>query len=516
MLAATRAPGSAMTALRRVADLWCACWFWAGTTVPQPGPAEFGDLAAALRSGAASLPASIVQPRLDEAQRIADERRFLHWTLEFPEVFFDREGAPLDAPGFDAILGNPPWEMVRGDTGEGEARGARRSSAALLTRFVRQSGVYRACAEGHANQYQLFVERSISLLRRGGRLGLVLPWGLASDHGSAALRRLLFERCDTDAIVGFENSGGIFPIHRGVRFLLLSTSPGRTTREVRCRLGERDPAVLDEADHRPNAAAARDRGVTLTPALLRRLSGPGLAIPYFTGRPELQLVERLVAAMPRAGRRAGMGSAFRTRVEPQRRQAAVLAPQDRHAGRRGQAHRSVRRAARRLRSAGRESGRPSRTRASGGCAPAPARVPRRGVGDQPADAHLGHRAAGRDHGAHAVLPQGSDALRRPDRALLHAEQLRGELPGAIVGDDPPRDGNGRALAGAEASRGRPWSPSVSGSSGATCWSAGGRHPAAYAEAQGLAALLYGLTPAEFSLVLESFPLVEARRQGGRG
>ncbi len=38
---------------------------------------------------------------------------------------------------------------------------------------------------------------------------------------------------------------------------------------------------------------------------------------------------------------------------------------------------------------------------------------------------------------------------------------------------------------------------------------GGRNPAAYAEAQGLAALIYGLTVAEFALVLGSFPLVDA-------
>jgi len=39
--------------------------------------------------------------------------------------------------------------------------------------------------------------------------------------------------------------------------------------------------------------------------------------------------------------------------------------------------------------------------------------------------------------------------------------------------------------------------------------AGGAHPAAYAEVQGLAAALYGLSSEEFALVLESFPLVEA-------
>ena len=318
MLASTRTPASAMTALRSVADLWCACWFWAGTSVPQPGPAEFGDLAAALRSGGASLPERIARPRLDEARRIAGKRRFLHWTLEFPEVYFDHDGAPLDAPGFDAILGNPPWEMVRGDTGDDEARGARRDSAALLTRFVRQSGVYKACVEGHANQYQLFVERSVSLLKRGGRLGLVLPWGLATDHGSAALRRLLFERCATDAIVGFDNSGGIFPIHRGVRFLLLSTSPGAATREVRCRLGERSPAVLDEPDTAFGAGRGRRaRGHADTgPAAAAFRTGPRDSVHQAARRASAPRAARVRA--PGRGRRARLGGTVRPRVEPQR------------------------------------------------------------------------------------------------------------------------------------------------------------------------------------------------------
>ena len=310
LLAEVQAPSSAVTALRRVADLWCACWFWDGGDVPQPGPAEFGDLAAALRCRAASLPQSLAQPRLDEANRIANARRFLHWTLEFPEVFFDAGGAPLAEPGFDAIIGNPPWEMMRGDTGDADIRGARRNSAAQLTRFARQSGVYRACADGHANQYQLFVERSVGLLRRGGRLGLVLPWGLASDHGSAALRRMLFERCDTDAIVGFENSAGIFPIHRGVRFLLLSATSGRPTRETRCRFGERDPAVLADIERAPEPASVAERAVTLTPALLERMSGPALAIPSIKSTAELRIAERLVATWPALSAAQGWAARF--------------------------------------------------------------------------------------------------------------------------------------------------------------------------------------------------------------
>jgi hypothetical protein len=508
MLGDIRAPSAVITALRRVADLWCACWFWTSGQVPQPGPAEFADLAAALRSGAGSLPARIAKPRLDQAQRIADERRFLHWTLEFPEVFFNREGAPLDAPGFDAILGNPPWDMVRGDAGDDAARGARRNLAAQLTRFARQSGVYKACTEGHANQYQLFVERSISLLRPGGRLGLVLPWGLASDHGSSALRRLLFERCDTDAIVGFENNGGIFPIHRGVRFLLLSTSPGGATREVRCRLGERDPSVLDEAGAAPAGGAAGERGVSLTPALLRRLSGPGLAIPYLRGRPELQLVERLVARWPALADERGWGARFgrelnrsddRSRFSSGRTGMPVVEGKhvDPFCVR-------IEDCDLRLTSADGLPGRALR------------------------EAIRRHRLAYRDVASATNRLTLICAIVPPDAVTVHTLHcLKGAAPlddqvvlccllNSFVANYLVRMWVTTHLGTATVERlpvPRPpaasWHAGRLRDLGRGLLQAGGRQFAAYAETQGLAALLYGLSPAEFALVLESFPLLEA-------
>jgi hypothetical protein len=47
---------------------------------------------------------------LHAAEEAARERRFFHWELEFPEVFFDGQGRPLgDGAGFDAVVGNPPY-----------------------------------------------------------------------------------------------------------------------------------------------------------------------------------------------------------------------------------------------------------------------------------------------------------------------------------------------------------------------------------------------------------------------
>jgi hypothetical protein len=47
------------------------------------------------------------RPWWQEFKAIGERERFFHWELEFPEVFLD-----TDRPGFDAVLGNPPWDKV--------------------------------------------------------------------------------------------------------------------------------------------------------------------------------------------------------------------------------------------------------------------------------------------------------------------------------------------------------------------------------------------------------------------
>jgi hypothetical protein len=270
---------------RALANLWCAAWFW-----PDPADApdrrEYDALAAELAGCAGMLPAHHANRRLASAAAAARERRFLHWTLEFPEVFFDADGAPLRASGFDAVLGNPPWEMLRGD---------HRDAAALL-RFARGAGIYRLQGRGHANLYQLFLERAVTLLSPGGRLGLVLPSSLALDHGSATLRRHLLERCAVDSIVGFENRDGVFPIHRSLRFFLLTATRGRASGAIACRFGERDPRALDQI---PDGGAECDSfPVTLTPQLLARLSGDDLVITEIRSLMDLAIAEKAAAAPP--------------------------------------------------------------------------------------------------------------------------------------------------------------------------------------------------------------------------
>ncbi len=301
----------------RLADVWCSSWFRhlastsaaamdANTDAEAPPAAAWPALVDYLLHDQAVLPRHMLDGWLTASRSTAARRRFFHWTLEFPEVFFDADGQPLATGGFDAIIGNPPWDMLRDDAHdpydahdahEDDGVEDRQKDTAALGRFVRESGVYAETGDAHLNCYQLFVERSLTLLKRGGRFGLVLPWGLAADHGSALLRRRLLESCELDTLVSFENRHAIFPIHRGTRFLLMTGSTARTTRAVRCRFGQRDPTVLDtwngNGDMHANAPPPAQAPIIMTVDLLRRVSGEGLAFPDVRTTMDIALLERL-------------------------------------------------------------------------------------------------------------------------------------------------------------------------------------------------------------------------------
>ena len=83
----------AWRSLKSAMDLWCACWFWPAEELEQ-----------------APLPSNLADPPEETrvvAERVSAEMRFFHWELEFPDVF--REAGS----GFDAILGNPPWDIAK-------------------------------------------------------------------------------------------------------------------------------------------------------------------------------------------------------------------------------------------------------------------------------------------------------------------------------------------------------------------------------------------------------------------
>ncbi len=139
MLSERQKNASPYRRLKLVMDAWCALWFWpltesanlptrndwwrlletillgettptavvADELFPETLPQTTLDFTPERdRHGHVNLDALIAAvPALLVVRRIANQQRFMHWELEFADLFKGRSG-------FDLILGNPPWIKV--------------------------------------------------------------------------------------------------------------------------------------------------------------------------------------------------------------------------------------------------------------------------------------------------------------------------------------------------------------------------------------------------------------------
>ncbi len=271
----------------RAADVWCGLAL-SGTRMTNGVYAEVQHL---LAGRTTSVARDTLERLVSDATSEARVHGACHWELLFPEVFLDADGhRRLDA-GFDAVLGNPPWEMIRADTGDTTTRDGHRRDGRTFMRFVRASGHYHNCGTGQINCYQLFVERALDAIRPGGRVGLILPGGIQLDSGSAHLRRRLFDSCAVDTWLAFDNRRAIFPIHRSTRFVLLSATQGGTTSTLPLRCGLTDASDLSK---RPDDGRDEDANAVLRLPLtfLRQWDGGHLTVPAITTPLDLAVAHR--------------------------------------------------------------------------------------------------------------------------------------------------------------------------------------------------------------------------------
>jgi hypothetical protein len=223
------------------ADAWCAAF------VQRKEPGTPRITTAVVRRLATGRGEVSVEAR-HEIRRLAREYAFFQWGVEFPQVF----GRP-DA-GFDCVLANPPWERVKLQEkeffgGHREIAGAR--SAAVRKRLIaaleeddpplysswiaalrrsdgeshllRSSGRYALTGRGDVNTYAVFAELMRSLIGRRGRVGCIVPTGIATDATTQFFFRDLGESRSLASLYDFENRASLFPaIDSRMRFCLLT------------------------------------------------------------------------------------------------------------------------------------------------------------------------------------------------------------------------------------------------------------------------------------------------------
>ena len=119
------------------------------------------------------------------AQGIATERQFFHWEIEFPEVFRDKYGRAKDNPGFDAVVGNPPY--------------IRQEALSDTKPFLATYQTYSSFAD----LYVYFVEQAHELVRKHGRFGMITSNKFMRANYGKGLRLYLSTNTMLNEIVDF-------------------------------------------------------------------------------------------------------------------------------------------------------------------------------------------------------------------------------------------------------------------------------------------------------------------------
>lgn len=203
---------------------------------------------------------------LDKCRELIAEECFLNWQVAFPSIWSDWEKDELTG-GFDAIIGNPPWDRMKLQQVEWFAdrrrdialtpkasdrkkkitelvksndpladdyiKAAGRAESAI--RMARRGGDYPLLSKGDINLYSLFVERAMSLVKQNGYIGLIVPSGIASDKYAADFFKQIATEGRLKSLYDFENKKVFFPdVHASFKFCTFVASRSVTPREARC------------------------------------------------------------------------------------------------------------------------------------------------------------------------------------------------------------------------------------------------------------------------------------------
>jgi type I restriction-modification system DNA methylase subunit len=238
------------------------------------------------------------------------------WRERFPDLF-DREES-----GFDCVIGNPPWERIKLQEREffslpapgiaTATNAAKRrklvgklesdapalfeqyeqalADADSLLTYCRKSDEFPLTGKGDINTYAVFAELAYQLVAPHGRVGLLVPSGIASDKTTKDFFAAVAESNRLIRLYDFENKKVFFPdVHASFKFCILNFA------------GEQ--AISTEADfvffiHRVEELEDRSRHVPLTGDDIRLLNPNTRTCPIFRSRRDAKITKAIYRRTP--------------------------------------------------------------------------------------------------------------------------------------------------------------------------------------------------------------------------
>ena len=277
-----------------------------------------------------SVPESAFGDLWNRARSIAEREGFLHWEAAFPGVWHEWQDVRPQG-GFDAVIGNPPWDRIKlqevewfatrsPELAHAPTAAARKSGvdrlrasgsplasefdaakerAETLGQMIRASGHYPLLGGGDINLYSLFVERAMGLVKPDGIVGLLTPSGIYADKTAAKFFRSVSTGGRVGGLFDFENRKIFFPdIDSRFKFCaLIFGGEERRFDETRCAFFLHSSQTIEDPD----------RCFTLAPADFNQVNPNTGTAPVFRTRRDAEITRRIYDRYPVLVNRSGGG-----------------------------------------------------------------------------------------------------------------------------------------------------------------------------------------------------------------
>ncbi len=167
-----------LSAWKQAADVWTARYFGLEMTA-----AQWKNVRDFTTTG---LIPDTVQTLVDKAQALAAQQHFFHWELAFPEIFYDANGQPKANPGFDAVVGNPPY--------------VRQERLQPIKPFLQS---HYEVYSGTADLFLYFYERGIGFLKQERRLGYITSGTYMNSNSAKSFRQYIHDHSGMEWVANF-------------------------------------------------------------------------------------------------------------------------------------------------------------------------------------------------------------------------------------------------------------------------------------------------------------------------
>ncbi len=266
---------------------------------------------------------------LEKAEKLLKIAEPTNWSIQHITAFYDKEGnlKPKEEQGFDVIIGNPPWEVLKPNIDEFfapffEAKYVGKKFSTLkkiekdqyikeltinsnvkpvwdkyvedisiLSEYFNKSRFFRYQKDvsnkgfSELNLYRLFLEKAQNLLKKDGICGVVIPSNLYSDFNTKRLRELLFKENKIISIFSFDNKNKIFEdVHGQWKFMIFMFQKSNPGKSFQASFFLRELEILNNIDK---------NSINYDYALIEKTSPTTSSIVECSNQIEIEIINKL-------------------------------------------------------------------------------------------------------------------------------------------------------------------------------------------------------------------------------